>query len=784
MALGAPWADDSAGGHEGSSPSPHWPTGPLSALPEGILTGEQPQADDGGRRCVFDIEGDGLLYAEGSKKQVTQLWCLAAQDLDTGEEFYWGIDRGPESIEQGLRFLAGCSVLIGHNAIGYDYPAIERLYPWWQRPAKAWDSLVIAKCTHPADALAERDFALNARGKLPMQYVKRHSLAAWGYRTGTYKQEYTGGFDRWTPEMAVYLMHDVRANVALWRVLERAMGWSQPVGEKFGAKEGVDHTKAGILRWPEAVIQTECDVARIIHEQWECGIRFDMPKAIALAATLRNHQARIEQQLIDTFGSWWEPQDDIEQGYTALGTTHRRMVDFPSITSPRVSPKTGKALKPYTGPPLEECCEGDTYVRIKRVTFDPASRMHLGQRLQAIYGWKPKAWGGKNKDVPTVDEGTLAAIPEAVLPPDIRKLILDYFVVSKTRAMLDSGPKAWIRMAGGPRQDGDVRVLGRIHGEMDTVGAITRRAAHKNPNLGQVPAVTKDKQKHVVMGLEGGFGWECRELFTADDGEEQTGVDASALELITLGHYLYPHDGGAFSHRVCDPVRDPHQEHADITGLTRGDVKTATYLKVYGGSAYKLSLNIGIDDDEVIPNLGYRGLPMLLDSLVKRFDQTFVDGLDDKQKAKIAKARQIIIKLEAGITGLVPLTEALQGNPRKHIIGAASKGWLKGLDGSKIIVRKDYAALNALLQSAGAMACKLWMVLTHKALEARGLHKGVHWKQVLWVHDELQFTHRPGLGPVIKEVAEACMVQAGEMLGLRGRFRTDGKTGRNWAECH
>ena len=221
--------------------------------------------------------------------------------------------------------------------------------------------------------------------------------------------------------------------------------------------------------------------------------------------------------------------------------------------------------------------------------------------------------------------------------------------------------------------------------------------------------------------------------------------------------------------------------------MLRADAKTAIYLKVYGGSAFKLSLDLDITAEEIVPNLGYRGLPMLLKSLERRQDlgPDFVAKMDDRQKAKLAKARQIIIKLENGIPGLKDLISDVQG--------AAERGYLKAIDGSLVRVRKPHAALNTLLQSAGAITCKRWMVLLHRELARLGLRnwdpfggpdQEYDYRQVLWVHDELQFTHRPGLGPVLADAAVRMMVETGESLGLRGRYRTDAKTGRNWAECH
>ena len=726
-----------------------------------------------GRRCIYDAEGDGILNASHQKKAVTQFWCIAALDVDTGEEFYWGVDLGQDSLKQGVKFLGECEVLLAHHGIGYDYPATERLYPGWVRPAKSWDTLVIAKVIWPMDSLIVPDLKRIKQGKMPGNLFKAHSLKAWGYRTGTFKGEYAGGFDEWCPAMASYLMGDIRGTWALWRLMEKRLGWAKDTPE-------------GALVWPELTIETECAVARIIFEQELRGVRFNVGKAVALAAELANEKARLEKLLIAAFGSWWQPLDDPEEGRAAGASVQRKLNEHPDITIPRISAKTGKALKPYVGPPLEEVTKGSRSVRIEWTTFNPSSRDHLGMRLQAVYGWKPKAFGADKKA--TVDEGTLEEIPESVLPADLRRNLLDYFVVSKVLGTLSKGQKAWLTMASGPTNAAPWHIPGRIHGQMDTCGAVTRRGTHKNPNLSGCPAVLLEKDehgvKHPIKGLRGRYGWEMRDLFEADEGWQVTGVDASALELICLGHYLEPLDGGVFSDRVCDPERDPHTEHADLCGMDRAEVKTTTYLKVYGGSAYKLSLSLTVTEAEIPKLLGYKGLPMLLKGLERRFDEDFVRKLDDSQKARIAKARQIILKLEEVIVGLADLTDRLQGNPRKHIVGAAEKGWLKGMDGTKIIVRKPYAALNSLLQSAGAMACKTWMLLLHRELRARGYVDGVDFKQILFIHDELQFTHKPGMGPVIREVANTTILKSGEMLNLKGQFRSDGKTGHTWAETH
>lgn len=754
---------------------------PLPVRPERYTDVHQPApgVTARGRTLLLDIEADGILFAQTKGKRIdaaTQFWCLAVEDDETGEQFYWGVDQGPQAIADGLRWIKEAGTLIAHNGHGFDFPVIGKLYPEYALTTpRLIDSLVVCKFLWPVETLVGPDLARIRSGRMPGQFLKRHSLAAWGYRTGEYKGDYSGGFHEWSWDMADYLMGDIRATKALWTLIKKKL-------------------KDPIV-WPDRVVDEENEVARIILEQQWGGVTFDRARAVALAAELKNTQAGIEAKLKEAFGAWWQYSDPKEPAIDR----DVKLAGYPDVTIRRFSEKTGKELAPYVGPPKCEYRVGQPYTEIEWVEYNPSSRDHLGQRLQEVYGWKPKKYGKDGK--PAVDETVLQEIPESILPPrssvegefTLRDHILDYFVVTKTLGMLSQGKKAWLALAD--------ELTGKMHGRMDPSGAITRRGIHMDPNLSQVPGVKKQKiivdgvKKEVPLkGLRGRYGWECKELFRADLPEmhrgepwEFTDCDASALELIDLGHYLYRLDGGAFSERVCDPSRDPHQEHADLAGLLRDDAKTAIYLKVYGGSAFKLSLDLDIANDEIIPNLAYRGLPMLLKSLERRTDigPEFVAKMDDRQKAKLAKARQIIIKLENGIPGLKDLIKDVQG--------AAERGYLKAIDGSRVVVRKPHAALNTLLQSAGAITCKRWMVLTHKELKRLGLRtwnpfgpvdQEYDFRQVLWVHDALSFTHRPGLGPTILKVAEDAMVEAGVSLGLKGRYRTAGRTASNWAEAH
>lgn len=758
------------------------------------------------RNLGGDIETNGLLRDDGKIKRMTTVHCIGYVDLDDGEEFYfgppvpydhpmWDVKSGPEyeaerlllanptgTVEDGVRFgsAENCQRSIFHNGCGFDYMALEDFYPGvYTRPAEAWDTIIAAKMVWPTDVLLGPDLDRIKKGKLPARLLKSHSLEAWGYRLGENKDEYDGDrtkypvhivdgrdvnrderyarrWEEWNPWMASYMMQDNRPMVKLWKLIEKRVGW-------------VEGVKADLV-WPVSVFHTEHDIANIIARQELEGIRFDVDAARKLEVELENLKGSLSKKLEDTFGEWWHPSAVV----TPASKRAMQRNDLPNVTIKRYG-KTGKELAPYVGPPLERYAPDAPYTPIERVVFKASSRDHLGMRLQDVFGWKPKKFGKNGK--PTVDESTLEEIPEAVLPPEIRKLILDSFTVNKTLGTVAKGQNAWLNL---------VTEQGRIHGRMDTLGTITGRGSHSKPNLGQVISVTKKKvtledgakAEVVVFGLEGGFGAEARSLFLADEGDELTGVDMSSLELILMGHYLFPHDGGKFSARVCDPTRDAHQEHADIADVTRADAKTTIYLIIYGGTAYKLSLDpaIIVTPEEVPALLGYRGLPMILKALEKRFTPEFVQGLDDMQKARIAKSRIIIVKLSEGIDGLKEVTEAVKA--------AAEKGWLKGLDGRKIHVRKAYSAFNAVLQSGGAQVCKLWIVRFKERMEELGYVWRKDFKFRLWVHDEMQISHKPGLGPVIKEQAELAARDVATMLNLRGMLRTDGKTGKSWFDTH
>lgn len=98
-------------------------------------------------------------------------------------------------------------------------------------------------------------------------------------------------------------------------------------------------------------------------------------------------------------------------------------------------------------------------------------------------------------------------------------------------------------------------------------------------------------------------------------------------------------------------------------------------------------------------------------------------------KRKFLKATPAIKNLREAVQDALAVTE--RGKVIKW-----KRHYLKGLDGRRLHVRSLHSALNLLLQSAGALICKKWIVRTEERLLELGLKHG--WDgdfcYLAWVH--------------------------------------------------
>ena len=258
-----------------------------------------------------------------------------------------------------------------------------------------------------------------------------------------------------------------------------------------------------------------------------------------------------------------------------------------------------------------------------------------------------------------------------------------------------------------------------------TLATQTGRNAHRGPNLGQVVSAP----------------W-ARELFVPHPGHVMVGADLEGLELRLLGHYLAAFDEGAFAEVVVNG--DIHQQNADRVGCTRSQVKSLTYAFIYGAGDQKLG-------------------------------HTLHPELSDAQKKTLGG--ELRRKFLDAIPGLEPLIDAIKLKVR-------SSGRLRGLDGRPIFCRAEHSSPNFLLQSAGAIISKRWVVIGQQFIDDAGLTYDVDYTRCAYVHDEVQMSVVPAEVDRMKQLLEAAAPEAGRYYNLRVPIAAAADHGDNWASTH
>ena len=183
-----------------------------------------------------------------------------------------------------------------------------------------------------------------------------------------------------------------------------------------------------------------------------------------------------------------------------------------------------------------------------------------------------------------------------------------------------------------------------------------------------------------------------------------------------------------------------------------------------------------LEGDVHTTNQEAAGLPTR--SNAKTFIYGFLYGAGDEKIGKIigkgsTEGRKIKNKFLKKLPALKYLKDAVSK-------AAKERGWIKGLDGRVIPIRHSHAALNTLLQSAGAIICKTWYVYVARALKEAKLDAQI----VAFIHDEVQVLVKKGQEDEAGRVIQRCMRDVEERFKFRCQLDSDYKYGRNWADTH
>ena len=99
-------------------------------------------------------------------------------------------------------------------------------------------------------------------------------------------------------------------------------------------------------------------------------------------------------------------------------------------------------------------------------------------------------------------------------------------------------------------------------------------------------------------------------------------------------------------------------------------------------------------------------------------------------------------------------------------------------------IRSEHAALNTLLQSAGAIICKRWVVELDRMLQESEYEYGKDYAQVAFVHDEVQMLVREGIENEIGNIAVRAIGVAGDTYKFRIPLTGEFRYGANWSATH
>ena len=481
-----------------------------------------------------------------------------------------------------------------------------------------------------------------------------HGLHNWGKLFGFNKLEHSD-FSKFSEEMLTYCKRDVALTAKLYQYL---------------LEEGKDFSKSSII--------LEHKIAHIIYKQRIYGFYLDRSKAVKLFSETKRNARLIEEEIKKYFKPRPKLLKEITPKYNKDGKLSK--VNLKGMSNPDV----------VCGP----------FSKFEYRKFNLASPKQIVERLNEC-GWRPKVFTPKG--APKICEENLATVPDNA-PESAKKLSEWKMLETRWKTV-----EAWLE---------NLDQNDRVHGSVYTMGAITGRMTHSNPNMANVVSVDKP------------YGKECRECWSVPTEQYRiVGMDAKGLELRMLAHYMRDEE-------YIDVVLngDPHTTNMKAAGLsTRAESKRFIYAFLYGAGVDKLGSVVG---------------------------GTAKEG---------ARLKREFLKNMPALDNLI-----------KKVQKMAEKGSIQGLDGRRIYIRHQHAALNTLLQGAGAISCKQWSICMDEYIKKHRLRANL----VNTIHDEMQYeVHKNDVDMMLKG-ADLTMQEAGSILRVRLPLNADAKVGRNWAETH
>ena len=388
---------------------------------------------------VIDIETNAI----NDWSQLTDLkevHCLCLYDTHDQKTYRYNSEIG--NIDEGLDHAAQCTQLVAHNGIGFDFPALKKLYRFHH--PNVLDTMIMGRCIYPD--VRNLDFQ---RENFDKSLIGSHSLKAWGTRLGEYKGDFGEATDwsSWSQDMEDYCAQDVMVTVKLYYHL---------------MKKNPNPNMLNI----------EHRFATIIREQEHNGFPFDVEKAEKLTRDLMIRRVELQDELQEVFpptveemkSFFWNGED---------GTQYNTKKDAIAAGNKQV-------------------VRGE---RKKKVTpFNPNSRDQIALRLIEA-GWKPKAYDGKR---PAINEGVLKEIGTTQADK-----LLEFLTISKRLGQVADGNQAWLKCQHNGRIHGGVNTNGTVSGRCSHQNPnLAQVPATRAPYGGECRELFKAPEGKVLVGCD------------------------------------------------------------------------------------------------------------------------------------------------------------------------------------------------------------------------------------------------------------------------------------------
>lgn len=728
------------------------------------------------RRVYIDIEANGLLDT------ISRIWCIVAKDVDSGEIFCFhpttstacrdcsggGSTVTPEGVSRcdtcdgaGKLYTGDhtewvskfkdlfdeCDHFIGHNIIGYDAPAIEKILGLKIPLSKMTDTLVWSRLFRPVSPPGGT-IAGGSTDPTKDNYTDNriggHSLGAWGKRLGYAKQDFDD-WSKYSDQMLAYCVNDVELGIRIWQYLElERLGLKDPLYLSGEIKEPIP--------FGDLSVRLEQSVASCLRQQELNGFKLD----ITAAEKLRDDTEALLLDMNKDLDTHFPPVDKYVRNWEPSFTKNGE------LTKP-----TERMLANWTHKPVKGAVPigfyGDKvlmseYELFETQQFNPNSGQQVAARL-IERGWKPKHYTPTGAPSTAKEHLRQAVVELKGSYPEL-EFLENYSIVYYN----NQKAKKWLEI---------VEDDGRVHGRINPIGAATARCTHSDDNMANIASVRKNNKGEVLEGVAGEYGWDCRSCWTVDSGNVLVGADASGIQLRALAHYM---NDPRYTKEVCEG--DIHTVNQKAAGIAdRPTAKTFIYAWLLGAGDETIGSIVGLTDKEVSPLIQY-GLRE--QKYGRQLTNYVMESIRKQDRPATRQLTATIIKGHKTKKQFLERTPALKRLREVEIASAAKRGYVTGLDGRKLWIPSEHLAMSLYLQGYEAVIMKAAICCYQDELKRRG----IPFKQAAFVHDEVQIECKPEHADIVGQAVVEGIKKAGRIFKSNCPLDGEYQIGNNWAETH